>query len=114
MRITKVDQAPEYVAPGHANVDTRRLQGLEAGDTENFWVGLSVYAPGVIAETSPTRAETIYVVLDGELTLTFEGESHVLGKHDSVHFGAGEVRGLVNESGAPSTLLVAIAYPKVA
>jgi hypothetical protein len=63
MRITRHADAVPYVAPAHTNVDTRRLQGLEAGETENFWVGLSVYPPGGIAESSPTRAETIYFVI---------------------------------------------------
>jgi len=112
MRITKIDDAKDYVAPLHTNVDTRRLQGLEAGPTETFWVGLSIYPHGGIAEESPTRAETVYVVLDGELTLAHGGERYVLRRHDSVHFGPGEVRELANESGVPATLLVAIAYPK--
>lgn len=111
MRITRHVDAVPYVAPAHTNVDTKRLQGLEAGETENFWVGLSVYPPGGIAESSPTRAETIYFVVDGEFTLDCEGE-HVLQKFDSVHFGPGEIRELVNNSDKPAQLLVMIAYPK--
>ena len=111
MRITRHPDAVPYVAPMHTGVDTRRLQGMEAGPSENFWVGLSVYPPGGIAASSPTRAETAYVVLDGELTLTCEGQ-HILGKRDSVHFGPGETRELVNASDHDATMLVIIAYPK--
>ena len=49
MRITRHADAVPYAAPLHTGVDTRRLQGLEAGPSENFWVGLSVYPPGGIA-----------------------------------------------------------------
>jgi quercetin dioxygenase-like cupin family protein len=111
VRITRQAEAVPYAAPLHTGVDTRRLQGLEAGPSENFWVGLSVYPPGGIAESSPTRAETVYVVLDGELTLTCEGQ-HTLGTHDSVHFGPGETRELINASDQDATMLVIIAYPK--
>jgi quercetin dioxygenase-like cupin family protein len=111
MRITHRADAVPYVAPLHTGVDTRRLQGLEAGPSQNFWVGLSVYPPGGIAESSPTRAETVYVVLDGELTLTCEGQ-HILRTHDSVHFGPGETRELVNAGDGDATMLVIIAYPK--
>jgi quercetin dioxygenase-like cupin family protein len=51
------------------------------------------------------------VVLDGELTLTCQGQ-HTLRKHDSVHFGPGETRELVNASDRDATMLVIIAYPK--
>jgi len=112
MKLTPINEAPQYVAPLHTGVDTRRLQGLEAGQTEIFWLGLSVYEPDGVAETSATRSETMYVVLDGELTLEINGETHVLGKHDSVRFAQGEVRQLSNKSSAPATLLVAISYPK--
>jgi len=36
----------------------------------------------------------------------------VLKKFDSVHFGPGETRELVNNSDKPAQLLVVIAYPK--
>jgi quercetin dioxygenase-like cupin family protein len=51
------------------------------------------------------------VVLNGELTLTCEGQ-HTLGTHDSVHFGPGETRELINASDQDATMLVIIAYPK--
>lgn len=112
MKITHISDAPSYVALLHTDVDTWRLQGLEAGITDNFWIGLSIYAPGGIAESSPTKSETMYVVLDGELTLESGGEVNVLKKHDSVRFAPGEVRQLTNKTNQPATLLVTIAYPK--
>lgn len=112
MKITRFAEAPSYVAALHTDVDTWRLQGLEAGTTDNFWIGLSVYNPGGVAETSPTKSETMYVVLDGELTLESGGEVTVLKKHDSVRFAPGEIRQMTNKTDQPATLLVTIAYPK--
>jgi glyoxylate utilization-related uncharacterized protein len=114
MRVTRADAAPVYHPPLHVGVDCRRLQGHEAGPTSRFWVGLSVYAPGGAAQESATAEETIYTVLDGELVIRSEGRREVLGRYDSVHLPKGAVRSLVNESGSPATLLVAIANPEAA
>ncbi len=51
------------MAPAHLGCPPCGLQGREAGRTERFWVGLSVYRPGGTAGADP--GETIYVVLDG-------------------------------------------------
>lgn len=112
MNVTRVSQAPEYTAALHRDVLTVRLQGHEAGPTERFWVGLSTYQPGGIAEESAAREETIYIVVDGELVVTAEGTETVLGRLDSVHFAKGEVRSLENRSGREALLLVAIAHPQ--
>jgi quercetin dioxygenase-like cupin family protein len=111
MRITRFKDAPAYHPPLHEGVDCRRLQGMESGPTQHFWVGLSVYSPGGAALESPTMEETIYTVLDGELVLSAEGRDETLRRFDSVHLPKGERRGLKNKSGAPATLLVAIALP---
>lgn len=112
MHLTRWSDAVAYPAPAHVNVDTRRIQGLEAGPSDAFWVGISVYPPGGVAGPSEVAAETVYVVLDGEFTLDCEG-THVLRKHDSVRFTKGELRTLVNDSDADATLLVCIAKPPV-
>src|ERR1700748_1974952 len=107
MRVTRFASAPAYSPPLHTGVDCKRLQGIEAGPTERFWVGLSIYHPGGAAQMSPTMEEMIYTVLDGELVLTTHGGSETLGKYDSVHLPKGEQRSVENRSSAPATLLVA-------
>jgi len=112
MNVTRVSEAPGYTAPMHRDVHTVRLQGHEAGPTERFWVGLSAYHPGAIAETAPAREETVYVVLDGELVVTAQGTETVLSRLDSVHFTKGEMRSIENRSGRAALLLVTIAHPQ--
>lgn len=111
-RITRADDAPPYSPPLHEGVDAKRLQGHEAGATERFWVGLSVYEPGGAAQTSPAVEETVYTVLKGELVLTAEGREDVLRALDSVHLTKGTVRSVQNRTPAPATLLVVIATPQ--
>jgi quercetin dioxygenase-like cupin family protein len=103
-RIVRGADAPAYHPPRHTDVEARRLQGHEAGPTERFWVGESRYPPGGSAERSPAAEETVYVVLEGELTLTLEAG-------DSVHLPKGETRSVENTSDDDARLLVVIATP---
>jgi uncharacterized cupin superfamily protein len=112
MNVTRACEAPAYTAPLHHDVCTVRLQGHEAGDTERFWVGVSVYKPGGMAETAPTKEEMVYVVLDGELVITADGTEAVLGRLDSVHLSTGEVRSIQNRTDREALLLVTCAHPQ--
>ncbi len=111
MNITRVADAPPYVAPAHHHVDTTRLQGLEAGPTERFWVGLSLYQPGGTAEKATAPEETVYVVVDGELVVHTDHGETVLGRLDSMHLAKGETRSIMNRSNQEAVLLVTIAHP---
>jgi quercetin dioxygenase-like cupin family protein len=113
-RITLVDKAPRYHPPLHDGVDAVRLQGHEAGPTQRFWVGRSLYQPGGAAQLSPAGQETVYVVLAGELTLAVpnEGIEQVLHPGDSVHLPQGTERSVTNASDRPAELLVVIATPQ--
>jgi mannose-6-phosphate isomerase-like protein (cupin superfamily) len=110
-RVTRRSGAPPYAAPRHHDVATVRLQGHEAGPTDRFWVGLSSYLPGGGADRAPTREETVYVVLDGELEVTLADRTEVLGRHDSIHLPKGTVRAITNRTHRPVDLLVIIAHP---
>ena len=111
MQITKHADAVPYDAPFHTGVDTRRLQGMEVGPTEGFWLGLSVYPPGSKAGPSDIPGEAIYFVVSGEFVLTCNGHTERLGQYDSVHFVKGDHRVLVNETDSDAVLAVAIANP---
>jgi len=112
MNLTPASEAPAYAAPRHHHVRTVRLQGHEGGPTEGFWVGLSTYRPGGIAENTAAREETVYVVLDGALVVTTERTEMVLGRLDSVHIAKGEMRSIENRSSREAVLLVVIAHPR--
>ncbi|MFC4117318.1 cupin domain-containing protein [Nonomuraea zeae] len=108
MHLVRAAEAVPYAPPGHHHVTARRLQGLDAGGPGGFSVGVSHYPPGSTVDTAPTAAETVYVVLAGELELTCDGSIHTVSRHDSVHLAAGEVRSLRNASAADATLLVVL------
>ena len=111
MRITRFAGAPSYAPPLHTGVDCKRLQGHEAGPTQQFWVGHSVYQPGAQASASPTLEETVYTVLSGEVVVVASGREETLRALDSVHLPRGTLRSVENRSAQPASILVTIAMP---
>ncbi len=114
MLVKRFEDAEPYEAPNHWDVIGLRLQGFEEGGPANQWVGLSHYLPGGGAGPDATPFEKVYVVLDGEATLTVGGEETVLRRYDSCTIAPDEVRKIENRSNHVCTLLVVIPYPDAA
>ena len=106
MRVTKIAEAEPFKPVGHDGVEPVRLQGGAATPTEGFTVVLSNYLPGAAAQLAPQEAETVYVVLTGELVMASDGVEKTLGVHDSVHFTVGTLRTVENRSNQPASMLV--------
>jgi len=112
MHLTRVADARPYEAPKHHDMRGLRLQGAEASENENFWVGLSHFLPGGGAESDATPLEKVYVVLDGRVTvITDEGE-HELGPLDSCRLAPDERRSIENRTNVPASMLVVMPYPQ--
>ena len=111
MQITRIDEAKPYEAARHVDVSALRLQGFEASETENFWCGLSHYLPGGKAEWSAAPLERVYIVLDGEITVTTATGDAVLGALDSCHIAPGEERSVENRANSVATMLVVMPNP---
>lgn len=113
MHVTRLRDAPRYEAPNHVDMRCLRLQGKEAGPSEQMWMGMSQILPGGSTGLDGSPMEKFYLVLEGELTLIGEmdgqREEAVLGPFDSCRFAPGEKRQLVNRS--PRPVLVALVMP---
>ena len=90
MKVMKIGDAKPYPANKHFNMVPLRLQGWDATDAKNFWVGLSHFLPGGGAEMDATPLEKVYVVVSGEVTVITKGGEAKLGPMDSVYLEAGE------------------------
>jgi len=112
MQVTRIGDAKPYEARGHFAMTGLRLQGFEASDAENFWVGLSHFLPGGGAESSASNVEKVYVVLSGEVTVTTDDGETVLKAHDSCRLAPGERREIVNRTNLPASMLVIMPYAK--
>ena len=111
MHVTRFNAARPYEAPNHFDMRCLRLQGKEAGPSEQMWMGMSQILPGGHTTLDGSPIEKLYLVLEGELTLAgqLEGEAtqeQVLGPYDSCRFAPGEKRQLANRSNRP--VLVAL------
>jgi len=111
MEITRIGDARPYEAPKHFDMVGLRLHGWDASGAESFWVGLSHFLPGGGAEMDATPLEKIYVVLDGEVTVTTEAGETTLGPYDSCRLAPGEARAILNKKNRPASMLVAMPYP---
>lgn len=112
MHLKRFQDAQPYEAPNHFDCYGLRLQGFEEGGPKNQWVGFSQFLPGGGAGPDSTPFEKVYVVLEGEMTLTVDGEETTLGPLDSCTIPAGELRLLENRSNLTSKMLVVIPYPQ--
>jgi len=106
MRVTRIADAERYRPEGHEGVGPLQLQGGESMPTSDFTVALSHYLPGGAAELAPQPAETVYVVLSGELVMAAEGAEETLRAFDSVHFTPGTLRTVENRTNLPASMLV--------
>ena len=102
MLIKRFEDAVPYEAPNHWDVSGLRLQGFENGGPKNQWIGFSQFLPG---------GGAVYVVLEGEMTVEWDGKSEVLRAMDSCTVPPGQERRIENKSNHVCKMLVVIPYP---
>lgn len=108
MHVTRLADAPAYEAPGHAAMRMLRLQGREAGPADTLWLGLSHLLPGGGTTLDASPLEKMYVVVEGEVTVTNGTETATLGPWDSCRIAPNERRALANRTNRPATVLLAM------
>jgi quercetin dioxygenase-like cupin family protein len=111
MKVKRFGDAQAYEAPNHYDMRALRLQGFEPGGPEKFWTGLSHFLPGGGAGPDASPLEKVYVVLEGELTITSAGQQVVLGPLDSCFIPGNELREVKNARNQVATMLVVMPYP---
>jgi quercetin dioxygenase-like cupin family protein len=111
MEVTRLADARPYEAPKHFDMRGLRLQGFDVSSTDGFWVGLSHFLPGGGAEMDATPIEKVYVVIEGEVTVTTDVGDTTLGPFDSCRLAPGEARSIVNRTNRTASMLVVMPYP---
>jgi quercetin dioxygenase-like cupin family protein len=102
MDVTRFSAAPRFSPPNHEGVEAARLQA-----TNFATVAVADWPPGSTATLEAAPIAKIYVIIEGELTVTTaDGTAHRLGVRDSVHIPAGEARAIANDSGAHAAMIV--------
>lgn len=112
MDVTRYAEARPYAAPGHHDVTALRLQGFGASRADFAWAGLSHILPGGGADMDAGPLGKIYIVLEGEVTVTLGGGAvTVLRKLDSCFIPAGEAREVRNRTNAVASMIVIMPHP---
>jgi mannose-6-phosphate isomerase-like protein (cupin superfamily) len=112
MQVTRITDAGPYEAPKHHGGHMLRLQGWDASDSQNYWVGLSHFLPGGGADHDATPLEKVYVVVSGEVTVKTDDDEVTLGPLDSCYLAPNEARSVTNKTNVPASMLVVMPYPE--
>lgn len=109
-KIANADMHTWGCPPKHFNVVSGRFQGEAETGLASFWMGMSHYLPGGGVEWSgeDSAEEKVYVVLEGELTVTGKDETFVLGPWDSLYIGPGEGRSIANNTSKTATMIIVV------
>ena len=99
---------PSGARPLRADVSTMPVKRLVAID---LLAGDDVYETSIGgggADDSSSEAERVYVVLEGQITVTTEDGPVVLGPLDSCLIPPGETRSVQNATNRPASMLVIV------
>lgn len=106
LQVTRFDDAKAYDARGHFGMTAMRLQGQGVSDLEDYWVGFSTFLPGGGAEKGSAPTGKVYVVLEGEITVTSAEGDTVLGKYDTCYLPPNFERSIENKTNHIVQMLV--------
>lgn len=106
IEITRFDEAKAYEAKGHFGMTAMRLQGQGVSGLEDYWVGFSTFLPGGGADKGSAPTGKVYVVLEGDITVTSDEGDVVLSKYDSCFIGPNTERSIENKTNHVVQMLV--------
>lgn len=98
--------------PAHYGMKSLDIHGMEPEGFQNILIlGMSQFLPGGGAERTEIKADVIYYILEGWLTVITDSETAVLGPGDTVRFGMNEVREIKNLGVSMVKMLVIAGLP---
>jgi len=106
VHVTRFDAAPEYVAANHFDMRCVRLQGKEGGPSVSLTMACSIIEPGGYIPLSPSPLEKLYLVVEGEVTLSNGEDAYVLQRLDSLCVAPGESREVRNASNKQAMIVL--------
>ncbi len=111
-KITHVDESYVYEAPGHFQCLTTRLHDPQDVNEGALVMGLTHFLPGGGTNFGNNNMESIYYILEGEMTLTTDDGETLLRAGDSFHCGPGTNKCVKNTGHTCAQMLVALTTPK--
>jgi len=109
-KVTKANEAYTYTAPGHNDCRTTRLHDPQDVNEGKLVCGLTHFLPGGGVDKGSNPLESIYYIVEGEMTVYANGKEDVLKKGDSIHLGPNTEREIKN-TGIVSTQMLVVLLP---
>lgn len=106
IEVTRFDAATTYDAKKHFGMSAMRLQGQGVSGLDDYWIGFSTFLPGGGAEKAAAPTGKVYVVLEGEITVTTSDGDTVIGKFDSCYLPPNTERSIINATNNVVRMLV--------
>ena len=111
-KITGINESYTYEAPGHFQCLTTRLHDPQDVNEGAIICGLTHFLPGGGTEFANNAMESIYYIVEGEMTLKTDDGETVLHAGDSFHCGPGTNKSVTNTGNCCARMLVALTAPK--
>lgn len=109
-KVTKANESYTFTAPAHFDARTTRLHDPHDVNEGRLICGLSHFLPAGGIEKGANPNESIYYIIEGEMTVTIDGNDIKLQKGDSIHFGPDTERSIKN-SGISSCQMLMVILP---
>ena len=110
-KITHVDETYTYEAPGHYDCLTTRLHDPQDVNDGACIMGLTHFLPGGRTDFGNNPMESIYYIVEGEMTLKTDDGETVLKAGDSFHCGPGTNKCVTNTGTSSTKMLVVLHNP---
>ena len=101
-----------YTAPGHNICTCTRLHDPADVDGGKMIQGITYFEPGGNVDFGANPLESIYYILEGEMTLKTEDCETVLKAGDSFHCCGGCPKGVTNNGDVVAAMLVTLLPPQ--
>lgn len=111
-KITRKNEPYTYEAPGHFKCLCTRLHDPKDVNDGKAIMGLTHFLPGGGCEFGNNAAESIYYILEGEMTLKTDNEETVLHAGDTFHCGGGTNKSVLNTGSVATQMLVVLIPPQ--
>lgn len=111
-KITRINESYTYEAPGHFGCLTTRLHDPQDVNDGAVIVGLTHFLPGGGTDLGNNAMESVYYIVEGEMTLKTDDGETVLQAGDSFHCGPGTNKCVKNTGTSSAKMLVALTAPK--
>ncbi|MCC8123118.1 MAG: cupin domain-containing protein [Oscillospiraceae bacterium] len=108
-KVTKANEAYTYTAARHVDCRTTRLHDPKDVNDGMLTCGLTHFLPAGGVERGSNPMESIYYIIEGEMTVYIDGQEYLLKKGDSIHFGPDTEREVTN-TGIESTQMLVVLY----